>query len=428
MTEAFSHAADQTGPEAAIGFTMTTLLDPPLELLIRPSRRQVRSMLGVFRSYTEHGIVVLPANFFDRRVANRRSTRSRVDASRALVVHQILRDRMQYDENCEIPDTQCATMPYAIDLVVPTTNGNNSIVVPAVLGSIALMKNANPSLTNVEIMAILTNPANFSAAVTVGGRAVPVLNALEAVNAARVFGTVTIKGSDAIFLAGRTDLVIPPTSDPWPGGLIRHGFPTPEEIQETVPPFIPVSGGDVIRVADPAVGGVSFFNGFGGIVFGPSGSGLSGSNLSSFGGISDYIGPQGPLTGVFLDDSIPVTGPPPALDFSPAGLGIDFLTLSPALGQVFYIGDGITGGGTFQEFIAPAGATRLFLGVPDGFGFSGAPGAYDDNDGSYRIRIVREGVLQQDTGRGDRGGSLAGPRDLASVRRFHGGSCEPTHG
>ena len=24
---------------------------------------------------------------------------------------------------------------------------------------------------------------------------------------------------------------------------------------------------------------------------------------------------------------------------------------------------------------------------PDGFNFGGAPGAYDDNDGSYRIRI-----------------------------------------
>jgi phosphatidylserine/phosphatidylglycerophosphate/cardiolipin synthase-like enzyme len=199
--------------------------------------------------------------------------------------------------------------------------------------------------------------------------------------------TVTIKGSDAVFLAGRTDLVIPPASDPWPGGLIRHASPTPEEIQETLPPFVPVSGGDIIRATGPAVGGVSFFNGFGGIVFSPSGNGLSGSNLSSFGGISGYIGPQGALTGVFLDDSIPAAGPPPTLDFSPAGLGIDFTTLSPALGQVFYIGDGITGGGDFQQFVAPAGATRLFLGIPDGFGFTGAPGAYDDNDGSYQISI-----------------------------------------
>ncbi len=72
--------------------------------------------------------------------------------------------------------------------------------------------------------------------------------------------------------------------------------------------------------------------------------------------------------------------------------GIDFLTLSPLLGQAFYIGDGVTGGGTFQEFTAPTGATRLFLGIPDGFGFVGTPGAYDDNDGSYRVRIGINGV------------------------------------
>lgn len=74
-------------------------------------------------------------------------------------------------------------------------------------------------------------------------------------------------------------------------------------------------------------------------------------------------------------------------NFSPAGLGIDFLSLNPGLGQVFYIGDGKTAGDVFQQFVAPVGATRLFLGIPDGFGFGGAPGAYDDNDGSYRIRI-----------------------------------------
>jgi hypothetical protein len=63
------------------------------------------------------------------------------------------------------------------------------------------------------------------------------------------------------------------------------------------------------------------------------------------------------------------------------------LSLSPALGQVFFIGDGVTNANVIQQFIAPALATRLFLGIPDGFAFVGVPGYYDDNDGSYRIRI-----------------------------------------
>lgn len=201
--------------------------------------------------------------------------------------------------------------------------------------------------------------------------------------------SVTIDGGDAIFLAGRTDVVIPPASDPWTTGthLIRHSGPTPEEVVETVPPFIPVTGGDVIRVLDPAVGGVNFFNGVGPPYFGPSGNGVDGSTLNPLGGISGYTGPEGPLAGVFLDDSVPTAGAPATLNFSPSGLGTNFGALSPLLGQVFYIGDGVTSASVFQTFTAPTGATRLFLGIPDGFGFDGAPGAYDDNDGSYQVRI-----------------------------------------
>jgi hypothetical protein len=200
----------------------------------------------------------------------------------------------------------------------------------------------------------------------------------------------TIFGSDAIWLAGRTDLVIPDAGDPWPAGtgMRRHAGPTPEEIQETMPTGFAVTAGDVLKVLDPVSGGISFFNGFGGTVFGPEGNGVPGSSsISEFGGISGYLGTQGALVGVFLTDDIPDSGAPARLNFSNAGLGVDFLSLTPGLGQVFFIGNGVTSGGDFQEFIAPTGATRLFLGVPDAFGFNGVPGAYDDNDGSYRIRL-----------------------------------------
>jgi hypothetical protein len=198
----------------------------------------------------------------------------------------------------------------------------------------------------------------------------------------------TIKGSDAIWLAGRTDLVIPDASQAWPGGLLRHGGPTPEEIKETMPPGFAISAGQILRVLDPATGGISFFNGFGGTIYGPEGNGApDSSSITSFGGISGYIGTQGALVGVFLDDSVPNGAAPATLDFSNAGLGTNFTTLSPGLGQVFYIGNGVTDANVLQEFIAPLGATRVFLGISDAFGFNGAPGAFDDNDGSYQIRI-----------------------------------------
>lgn len=162
----------------------------------------------------------------------------------------------------------------------------------------------------------------------------------------------------------------------------------PEEIQETLPPALPVAGGDIVKVLDPAVGGISFFNGFGPPFYGPQGNGVPGSSsIGSYGGISGYLGTQGALVGVFLDDSIPNGVAPTTLDFSLSGLGVDFLSLSPDLNQIFFIGDGVTAGNSFQEFVAPAGATRVFLGITDAFGFNGPPGAFDDNNGSYRIRV-----------------------------------------
>ncbi|MBN1567456.1 MAG: PEP-CTERM sorting domain-containing protein [Acidobacteria bacterium] len=200
---------------------------------------------------------------------------------------------------------------------------------------------------------------------------------------------ITIDGGDAIFLAGRTDITIPPASDPWnyPAGMQRHGYPTPEEIQETLPPLLAVTAGDIIRALDPAVGGISFYNGFGGSIYGPEG-GPGNTDVLGYGGISGFLSNgAGPLVGVFLDDNIPNGSTPARLDFTSAGLGTNFPSITPGLGQVFYIGNGMTTGGVFQQFIAPIGATRVAFGIPDGFGFVGSPGAYDDNDGAYRIRV-----------------------------------------
>ncbi len=87
---------------------------------------------------------------------------------------------------------------------------------------------------------------------------------------------VSVAGSDAIFLVGRADVTIPPASDPWNTGayLVRHSGPTPEEIQETLSPFIPEAGNDVVRVIDPVIGGVSFYDGFGASCYGLSGNGI----------------------------------------------------------------------------------------------------------------------------------------------------------
>jgi len=85
------------------------------------------------------------------------------------------------------------------------------------------------------------------------------------------------------------------------------------------------------------------------------------------------IVPANGLLGVFLDNSVPGGTAPPQRDD-----GVSFLSLSPLLRQIFWIGDGLTGtgSGTVQTFFAPAGATRLYLGPSDGFGwFNNSGGA-----------------------------------------------------
>ncbi|MCC6473479.1 MAG: Ig-like domain-containing protein, partial [Burkholderiales bacterium] len=108
------------------------------------------------------------------------------------------------------------------------------------------------------------------------------------------------------------------------------------------------------------------------------------------------------LTGVFLADGLPAVAPE-RLDFTdaPDGMGADFTDLTPALGQTFYIGNGRTSGGVLQNFHAPAGATRLFLGFADGlqFGFpQSEPGQYGDNYGvlDAQVQLNAEEVSDED--------------------------------
>ncbi len=206
---------------------------------------------------------------------------------------------------------------------------------------------------------------------------------------------VILDGTDAIYLAGRDDVTVPALDYDFFDGegdliLKRHNYgsvPADFEI-ETFPVLVPVTAGDVVRVMDTAEGWIHFYNGLGSPAtgFGPEGNMIQ-SVLNPLEGLSGWHGPQGSLAGVFLDDSNPNEQSPLAtLDFWSVGTR-DFVSLSPALSQVFFIGDGVNNLGDFQEFIAPSGATRLFLGIPDGFGFFGSPGAYEDNDGEYRILI-----------------------------------------
>jgi hypothetical protein len=82
------------------------------------------------------------------------------------------------------------------------------------------------------------------------------------------------------------------------------------------------------------------------------------------------------LAGVFLTDAMPSGAAPAQLS------GTSFATISPGIGQIFFIGDGLTGTGSgdIQQFFIPTGATRLFLGIID-------DGGYYDNHGAIIATI-----------------------------------------
>jgi hypothetical protein len=93
------------------------------------------------------------------------------------------------------------------------------------------------------------------------------------------------------------------------------------------------------------------------------------------------------LVGVFLGDESPTGQPTPdQLSFAGEG-GLAFGTISPEIGQIFFIGDGLSSdsnagqtNGFKQHFVAPAGATQLFLGTADGSGWF-------NNSGSFTVEI-----------------------------------------
>jgi hypothetical protein len=229
---------------------------------------------------------------------------------------------------------------------------------------------------------------------------------------------VTVKATDVIYLAGRGDVTIPPlTYDGNDFPIARCGG----LVSETFPVQIGIAAGSTLQFR--ATGKVNFY--FGEIAdgVGPEGDDEGESDIEALGGISAYSGPQAALLGVFLNASNPNgVVPPAALSFIKDGLGTGFATLQPKLGQLFFIGDGAPSAAvaTRQSFIAPAGATRVFLGFADASSFSGQPGCYDDNVGALTVDVISpQGLMLTGGSTGPSGSApsvpTAGPTPAAVV-------------
>ncbi len=200
------------------------------------------------------------------------------------------------------------------------------------------------------------------------------LQALEVPSSANIFG------------AGHS---VPPAPSGLGGGTLPPGVYVEAGKAYTFEVFGTVSPNILYSPASPYAGAD------GGTSFAPTG-------VKSYGGISGVSADSTMcLVGVFLNDSEPADPAPPVLNFSVTNFGVGFKTLSPALNQTFFIGDGLTGmsNGVVQYFYAPTGATRLYLGFADGYSggsLTGQPGFYSDNGGELLVNVAESNPNSDD--------------------------------
>jgi hypothetical protein len=184
--------------------------------------------------------------------------------------------------------------------------------------------------------------------------------------------------------------------------IFAAGFGTTAGVGDgsgTLPPSISFAAG----------GGTLTFSGFTGTIscgpfctnetIGPTSNGPDGASYNAMqsgattinapgNGISGitFVGRELFLVGVFLGDTAP-SGPGPANWVYSTNFADNATQFWPGIAQVFYIGNGLTGGpndppGVIQTFNIPVSATRLFFGFADATGFVGTPGMFNDNTGS----------------------------------------------
>jgi hypothetical protein len=119
----------------------------------------------------------------------------------------------------------------------------------------------------------------------------------------------------------------------------------------------------------------------------PSGAQAVGQGAQNH--IGDIIVPIDSLLGVFLNNNVPTSNSAPTVvrDYSTQSARDQASFSDIQLQQPFFIGSGNTSGGTTQSFVAPTGATRLFLGPMDGY-------EWNNNNGSFSATLTIQPPIQ----------------------------------
>lgn len=181
----------------------------------------------------------------------------------------------------------------------------------------------------------------------------------------------------------RLTLNVPATSSPYLAGMpsgtkARVGDSAPQQS----PVLVPRTLSYAVAVTFAAVGAVEHTPACPPGCYGPNGGEMARHQNGAEHGISDASAPIDSLVGVFLSDEQPDRGAaPPTLDLDESGGAAPNLWLQ--LKQVFFIGNGRSRSGTPRRYLVPARATRLYLGVMDGY-------EWNNNSGSFTVTVAIE--------------------------------------
>jgi hypothetical protein len=169
--------------------------------------------------------------------------------------------------------------------------------------------------------------------------------------------TIGVAGEDCIYFAGQSSPIGVPlgrlASDYW-GDLTDA---------DVIPSFVDITGFGGTILSITATGLWSHTPIPGTDADGYGSNMLSNAPYGDF-GISLVNAPLNSLVGVFLDNTMPVPGTEPAS----LTAGVDVMT-SPLLQQGFVIGSSL------ENIVIPFGATRLYLGLHNGYEWTNNSGA-----------------------------------------------------
>lgn len=173
--------------------------------------------------------------------------------------------------------------------------------------------------------------------------------------------TVTVPGTSVIQLAGQ------------PGGTVsRNGNRSAPANSPVLVPVAVVAGQAYSVTASGTVD-----------TGGPDGRNTCNGSLSAEFSVARIDTRCAALVGVFLSDT--TRAQPPELDFR--GDGRELPVLRPLLQQPFLVGGGVNSQGFRKAFVAPSGATRLYLGA---VGFA-------NSQGSFQVTVTPSALPEEPT-------------------------------